>query len=278
LKLMEGLSKKVLTSYSYPFTDSHDEDERERLFYEYWVLRRQPKMTFQKYHQRGEQEFGMGESQTAAPGPFNPSYNYNVFQLNQVYLNSGANTFYAGGRIRMLELEVRFRIESQIFVSSEGNIIPYTVGDGSSTDSVAFLERTWVRWTVWVVYDRSGWCKQNAALPEVGGIQGVLLQKKESSIIKEDWKENFLIVKQWSGTLGLGVLCATVNETVDLMGLPMGIPDDASTFADDLDYGCLFMMALFHGNSGVNAPNCTGFLSWSMAYADANSEFCTKTF
>lgn len=165
------------------------------MFYEYWVLRRQPRMSFAKYHQRGEQEFGMGTSQVAAPGPFNPSLSYNVFQLNQVYLNSGANTFYAGSIIRMLELEVRIRVTSQMFLYTEGNIIPQPITGGEQTDNVGFYENMLLRWSVWVVYDRSGWCKQNAALPEVGGIQGVLLEKKESSVLKEDWKENFLILK-----------------------------------------------------------------------------------
>jgi len=275
---MEGESKKVIRSFSYPFTDSHDCDEAERLFYEYWVLRRQPRMSFAKYHQRGEQEFGMKLSQVAAPGPFNPSLSYNVFQLNQVYLNSGSNTFYAGSLIRMLELEVRIRVTSQLFLYTEGNIIPNAITGGETTDNVAFYEKMWVRWSIWIVYDRSGWCKQNAALPEVGGVQGVLLQKKESSVIKEDWKENFLIVKRWSGSLCPGKLQAVIEDTVDLMGLPMGVPDDASTFADDLDYGCLFLMALFDGDTGTNEPGCTGVLSWSMAYADANANFSTKSF
>lgn len=274
---MEGASKKVIRSFSYPFTDSHDCDEAERLFYEYWVLRRQPRMSFAKYHQRGEQEFGMGTSMSPSPSPFNPVNTHNVFQLNQVYLNSGSNTFYSGSLIRMLELEVRIRVTWTFRLAEAGNINP-AVPSGETTDNITYYDETFVRWSIWVVYDRSGWCGQYGVLPNAGGASGVLLQAKESSVIKEDWKENFLIVKRWSGALCQGEQIAVIEDTVDLMGLPMGVPDSNDTFADGLDYGCLFVIALEDHPTTTHTSSCIGVLSWSMAYADGNSRFETKDF
>jgi len=270
---MEGFSKKAITSYSYPFTDSHDEEDQWRLFYEYWVLRRQPRMTFQKYGQTGSQKFGLKTSLSSAPSPtFVPTVDYNCWQLNQTL--AYPSQAYTGSIVRMLELELRFRIVCDISMRTNGSISsPDPITGQQQFDVNNNFDSTYARWSVWVVYDRAGYCKTIGGLPNVGGVLGVLLQQKEDSVLKQDWKETFLILRKWHGHFDCAHQVASVDDTVDLMGLPVGVGPDGSFTCDDLDYGSLFMMALCEFVPGLNECDPEGVMSHSIAFADANCAF-----
>lgn len=273
---MEGRSKKAITSFSYPFTDSHDEEDQWRLFYEYWVLRRQPRMTFQKYVQWNSAAFGLETSLTKAPGPsYGARYDYNVFQLNNSFTQHDDNEAYHGSLLRMLELELRFRITCTISMRTNGSISsPDPITGQQQFDVNNNFDATFARWSVWIVYDRAGWCKSHSGLPNAGGTNGLLREQKEDSIIEESLLETFLILRRYHGTFDCAHQCASVDDTVDLMGLPVSLPNNHVATCNVLDYGTLFMVALCEFTADpFNECYPEGVLSRRIAFADANCAF-----
>jgi len=111
-------------------------------------------------------------------------------------------------------------------------------------------------------------------LPNAGGAGGVLRQQKEDSVLLESNKEVFLILRRYSGHFDIAHQVASVDDTVDLMGLPISIPDNQSALCKDLDYGTLFMIALCEFTSDpFNECYPEGVISHSIAFADANCTF-----
>jgi len=275
--------KSIFNSFSFPFAHSHVPSRREQFFTEYWVERKRVPTSFVRYYQHAIVPFSLKTSDGPAPTPyFEPASNYNCFQVNYLnlhgYPNNNVNARYFSSIFRLLE----FRFSLWVYLSMENNFtLEWTtapsVGSDTTSSGAAISGNPCNisgLVTVWLIYDRNGWCKAHGRLPTATEL---FLDNDPQSFLQANNQGVFLVLKQWSVNMETYYHSSVLlQDTVDLKGLPMGNAHDANDnfAADVLDFGTLFMVTLASDRFSAGVSEVLpGSITWSVAYWDGRGEY-----